>query len=341
MRSHDSNKGRSRSKRRTINTNILYILLILVLILYFILRYNSLLLAILSAIGILLFILILIFEIYNIAVEEGLKKAAIELIIVSVVIVLLFYGLSIFTGSRYPLDVVPSCSMLPNLHRGDIILINRVSIDQLKAPIINITGYQYRQLYNNLSSYQYECVYYKKLNNTEFGYRIEISDNYSAGFKLGLYNPYSKRLIYNSSFYNGFIGFECTNATRLYINGSSMKIAYLKALIVNNITIYGDRNNSIIVYSTTPNDTFYQEGATLISHRVYAILRYGSNYSILTKGDNNPGLDQQYGNYPVNYSNYNGKVVYIIPYLGYLKLLISGVSDNTDCNSYIKNATII
>lgn len=45
---------------------------------------------------------------------------------------------------------------------------------------------------------------------------------------------------------------------------------------------------------------------------------------MLTKGDNNPGLDIQYGNYPPNMSQVQGKVVGVIPYLGYLKLIISG-----------------
>jgi hypothetical protein len=113
---------------------------------------------------------------------------------------------------------------------------------------------------------------------------------------------------------------------------------YTSGISIGGQTIVGDRNNSVVVYSTVPQDLFYQEGDGYIVHRVYAILNVSGDYYVLTKGDNNPGLDVQYSNYPANLSYVQGKVVASIPYLGYLKLILSShFTEPAGCNSTIQN----
>ena len=61
-----------------------------------------------------------------------------------------------------------------------------------------------------------------------------------------------------------------------------------------------------------------------IIHRVVAALNVNGSYYILTKGDNNPGLDMEFGNYPINQSSVIGYDIATVPLIGYLKLIVSG-----------------
>ncbi len=75
-------------------------------------------------------------------------------------------------------------------------------------------------------------------------------------------------------------------------------------------------------------------------HRVYAIINESCTYYVLTKGDNNPGLDIQFGNYPIllqRSNNYiEGKVIFVAPYIGYLRLIFSSqLSEPQGCNTTI------
>jgi hypothetical protein len=94
----------------------------------------------------------------------------------------------------------------------------------------------------------------------------------------------------------------------------------------------------VVVYATIPQDYFYQLGDGYIVHRAYAVINASGNYYVLTKGDNNPGLDLQYGNYPAKLNQIQGKVLYSIPYLGYLKLVLSNsFSEPSGCNSTLSD----
>ena len=119
----------------------------------------------------------------------------------------------------------------------------------------------------------------------------------------------------------------------MFSNGTVKSEAYTTAITIGNTTIRGDANNSVVVYGTVPGDLFRSYGDAYIVHRVYAVLRTGSTYFVLTKGDNNPGLDMQYSNYPASASSLQGIVVASIPYIGYLKLALSGsFTEPTGCN---------
>ena len=116
-------------------------------------------------------------------------------------------------------------------------------------------------------------------------------------------------------------------------NGSIAQEASVTSITIGNTTITGDKNNSIVVYQTIPQDSFYKLGDSYIVHRVYAILNVSGTYYTLTKGDNNPGLDIQYLNAPANISQVGGKVIGSVPYLGYVKLILSNnFVEPTGCN---------
>ena len=98
------------------------------------------------------------------------------------------------------------------------------------------------------------------------------------------------------------------------------------------------KNDSVVVYQTVPQDQFYKYGDTYVVHRVYALVNVSGTYYVLTKGDNNPGLDIQYFNIPPNLTYVEGKVIGSVPFVGYLKLILSNnFVEPAGCNTTVQN----
>ncbi|MGC8478492.1 MAG: hypothetical protein ACP5NE_01005 [Candidatus Micrarchaeia archaeon] len=336
-------KHKARSQKRqkkneggkSINTLPLYIIILLLFIFYIMFqRY-----VVVSAFaGIALFLVI----ITTIAVEmgasfkeEGVKKSVLELSIAVVIVIVFWFGLKIVLGTQYPLNVVPTCSMLPVLHRGDLVVISGVtSAAELKAPIVNISSAEWNTTMSNFGTEFLECAAYNASNET-------VSSVFKKGDELVLF-PTSgyNRIIDLNQQGNNLIKYGCGVREVKASDGTSFLEAYTDYIKVGNTTIEGDRNNSIVVYKTVPQDYFYRMGDTYIVHRIYAIINASGTYYVLTKGDNNPGLDIQFGNYPIllqRSNNYvEGKVIFVAPYIGYLRLIFSRqLSEPQGCNTTI------
>jgi len=104
------------------------------------------------------------------------------------------------------------------------------------------------------------------------------------------------------------------------------------SITIANTAINESFTNPIVVYATTPQDSF--SGA--IIHRLVAVLFVNGTYYTLTRGDNNPALDLQFGNYPATQNEVIGYVLTSFPYIGYLKLIISGqIGSTPGCNQTI------
>ncbi len=289
--------------------------------------------------GIALFVMLVVLIVIEVSIgihEEGLLKNVIEIIAAIVIVVVFWFSLKAILHTNYPLDVVPSCSMLPQLKRGDLIVLNGVQkISQLNAPIINIRNSDYNKFSNNISNEFLSCIAYQINGN-----KVSISQVIKPGYTVGLYkNTQNGGQIVPSAYQQGeLVQYTCGSRTILFQNGTKEQEAYTTAVTINGTTIYKDTNNSVIVYATTPKDYFYGLGDSYIVHRAFAILNVSGNYLVLAKGDNNPGLDMQYGNHPINLTNVQGKVIGSIPYLGYLKLALSNsFTEPAGCNSTVQN----
>ncbi len=315
-------------KTKQLKTWPLYMLFIVLFVIYIMVQHYSGAAIVVGSLLFLLLITIIVFEFINGVHEAGYKKNIIEVAIAVLIVVCIWFGLEMLLRTGSPLNVVPSCSMLPALHRGDLVVIEGVSsIRQLKAPVVNMTASQFAELNSSIESEFLECVAYKP---TLQGY--VISQFMGPGYSIGLYAPSINKII-PLSMQNGIITYTCGERGVVFQNGTMLEEAYTTAITIDGTTIVGDRNNSIIVYKTIPQDSFYKEGDMYIVHRVYAIINASGNYYVLTKGDNNPGLDMQYGNYPIPLKDVEGKVVGVIPYIGYLKLVMSNsLSQPYGCN---------
>ncbi|MEM0147652.1 MAG: hypothetical protein QW139_01385 [Candidatus Micrarchaeaceae archaeon] len=279
-------------------------------------------------------IIAIVFDFVHTGNKEGYKKELIEIAIAIGVVFAIWVALIFAMHTTDPLNVVPSCSMLPVLSRGDLIIIKKVEVSNLNAPIVNVSNEEFQEMYENMSSEFLVCLAYKK-----FGSAYEISQEYYPGDSVGLFENSKQGYIPIGSTQNlGLVRYYCGIANATYVNGTKIQLAYTKAISINGHYIQGDRNNSIIVYKTIPQDYFYATSSYIV-HRVYAVLNVSGTYYALTKGDNNPGLDMQYGNYPVNERYIEGELMLKIPYIGYIKLLMSNnVLEPSGCNLVINGS---
>lgn len=328
-----------RAKRgRGLSTWPLYLLLVIVFILY--IYYQRVQpLAIVFGVSLFFMIVVLIaFEVVNSVREEGYIRNIAELAIAVGIIILLWFVLKFVLQTNYPLDVVPSCSMLPRLQRGDMVALQGIGdITQVKAPIVDVSRGAYQNMLNNIMNEQLFCVAYNKTNG-----KTEVSQFLKPGYSIGLYQGSSDGgvIISPNNQSANLITYTCGARKVQFSNGTVEDEVYTTAITVAGTTIIGDNNNTVVVYQTIPGDSFYSIGDRYIIHRVYAIIDAGGDYYMLTKGDNNPGLDIQYGNYPANKSYVEGRVIASVPYLGYLKLILSNqFSEPAGCNYFAINST--
>ncbi len=324
-----SKKSKEIGKNAQITTWPMYILIILLFFIYIILQHNPM---VSVALGIVLFALIIILvaiESINIMKENksSRKKDIIEIVAALIIVGVIFLGLDIALGTYYPLDVVPSCSMLPVLQRGDLVVLSG-RLHTINAPIVNVTQSMYSSFIKNFSTNTVrECVSYNYSSHSI----DQFFDSGDAILLIQLNDSTGRYFIVNQS--KSLIKYYCGTRTIKYFNGTTKQVAYTNSIKIGNRTISTDANNTIIVYKTVPNDSFYRMGDTFIVHRVFAIINVSGTYYYLTKGDNNPALDLQYGNYPSNASLIEGKVIAAVPYLGYLKLVLSrSIEEPYGCN---------
>jgi signal peptidase I len=316
-----------------VNLTLIYILLITFFVLYIIFQSNAILSFLFGAGLIILIILAIIFEFAISFKESGFKKNAFEIIIALAIVIIFWIILRILLNNSVPIDVVPSCSMLPNLHRGDLIVVQGVDKSNIFAPIINISNNEFNTLMQNINNESLVCVSYIQNQN-----HATITQFYQANESIGLMKESTSTIVPSNYQDNNPIKYSCGIANVLLSNGTVKKEAYTNAITINNVTIKGDRNNSIVVYKTVPQDLFYKYGDTYIVHRAYAILNASGTYYVLTKGDNNPGLDIQYDNMPPSLNYVEGKVIFGIPYLGYLKLAMSSsFIEPAGCNETLQD----
>lgn len=327
-------KSSTKQSKKPLDLKLFYLLLAIFFVLYIVFQRVAVFAVIFGAGLFFSLILILIFEISNGVAEEGYTKNIIEIVVAVVVVLVLWYGLKYVLNTQYPLDVVPSCSMLPSLQRGDMILLEGANASTIRAPIVNVNATDWNSTFANIDSVALECIAYNVS-----GQSVHVSQILSPGYTVGLYEKVGNhgQIVQNSS-QTGLIKYSCGVANIKYENGTVAQEAYTNSITIANTTITGDLNNSIVVYQTMPQDLFYQQGDSYIVHRVYAIVNASGTDYYLTKGDNNPGLDIQYYNYPSNQSALGGKVIGSLPYIGYLKLILSNnFVEPTGCNYTVQN----
>ncbi len=310
----------------------LYIVAIVTFILYVIYQSNPVFAVIFGIATFVVIIALIGLEVINGSKEAGAVRNAVEIIAAVAIVLVIWLALRFLLHTAYPIDAVPSCSMLPALHRGDLILLQGANVTKIKAPVVQVTKSSMQNLLSDVNNEALACVAYQVNGRT-----VNVSQIVLPGYSVGLLSTNSQGSSIVSNQDGNLVQYTCGEANVKFQNGTVEKEAITQSITIGNTTITGDMNNSIVVYKTVPEDSFYKDGDSYIVHRVYAILNASGTYYYLTQGDNNPGLDMQYDNYPINQSYIEGKVIGDIPYLGYLKLILSGTLNQPEgCTSTIE-----
>ncbi len=326
---------------------ILYVAVFVLIVLYII--QNNFIIGLLAFLAI---VAAIVLEFKSSISSEGIKKTAVELLITMAVVVLVIWVLpSVLLQSQSPINVVASCSMLPSLHRGDIVLVHGITnmsafLSHNHVPVVNVTLAQFSSMESNITKEFIEPFAYTDGNKGHVVLAQYINDsikNYSIGLyslpcinsllgrgeSQGLARCYVNSTVQEKSLvrYNYTVG----NVT---VGSQVLEIPEISSLTIANTTIIENYSNPVVIYKTVNGDSFYSDYE--IIHRVYAAINADGQYYLLTKGDNNPVIDMQAGNYPASANDVVGYAIADIPYLGYPSLIIKGQLGTVEqCNQTI------
>ena len=195
---------------------------------------------------VLLFIIIIAAEVRDSIRQEGSKKTLIELASAVGAIILIWIVMILLLGTNSPVDVVPSCSMIPYLHVGDIVLLHGMgNLAQFLrqhsgVPVVNVSSAAFDGMLSSMGN-EY-LSYYAEPATALIAYVTDYQDNYS----IGLYNTkclsaYSY-LGQKSNFYKCYVPESSQKSNLIKYNYSIGKIIIggitYKMVYTSGITIF-------------------------------------------------------------------------------------------------------
>lgn len=260
--------------------------------------------------------------------KNGLKEEIKDTVVALIVAVGFWYLLGFLLNTTTPISAVVSCSMLPNLERGDFVIVQGTAINGIEI---------------NMSKDEFEE--FKKDPVVHFGENKSTSVKGSA-FTNCLINPSSEAceaIKENPSQIREIRGpIEIRYAIcPLKNNQGTTPIPCQEEFLFKGKTFISNFSKDIVVYAPQKTDAFSKVGD--IVHRVLFTINVDGKKYYLTKGDNNPVADigffdstNQIGNSVVPHENLRGKVLFRVPYLGYLKLFLSGqLIEDSQCKTQL------
>ncbi|MDE1761919.1 MAG: S26 family signal peptidase [Candidatus Micrarchaeota archaeon] len=323
----------------------LYLLLVILIIAYAV--YNNPIIGIIAFLVIVAIIVVIAKEVKEEVQEKGSREGIKSLAMAIGAAVLIWVIAIVALQTTAPINAVASCSMLPSLQRGDLVILHGISNLSAFArthnvPIVNVSPSAFSAMESGMNNEF--LAYYAYPSNSRGNLTSYVPSSYP--YTISLYNTQCvDRIAYLKQGYNlasCYVGqnpsqnlikynYSIQNTT---VNGVQFKLIVTSAISINGTRISENYSNPIVVYSTTSSDTF---GGDII-HRLVAVINAGGSYYTLTKGDNNPALDIQFGNYPSQHGDVLGYVIARVPVIGYAKLLLSGqFSQPAGCNQVISN----
>jgi len=198
----------------------------------------------------------------------------------------LYNFFALLLGTRFPGVIVLSGSMEPLFYRGDIIIMQGFNVESLHGARIKFDG-----SIKGLPLSNYATTYCSRNDGTEIKTCSKFKEDYRNG-KVHLPDFSTTKIVFS--------------------NGKEVKIT---------------KNGDIVVYyGYVFNWLTGTHSFEPIIHRVVAIIEANDGVFVLTKGDSkfNSFIDQDAGISPsaVPVSELEGRLVAIIPKLGYVKLLV-------------------
>ncbi len=255
-------------------------------------------------------------EVKDGAKRHGWTHEVVDTIIALGVAVAIWFGLSVVLNTGSPISGVVSCSMLPNLQRGDFVIVQGVPI---KAYDINMSQAQLDSLNDPAR------ISYAGGNTTIPGsiFSYCLANTQSGMCQAFIQDPTT------FTEQKGAFTYRYSSCPIAFSGGSTQAEPCLTSVSFGGNEYMTNFSNDVVVYQPNPADYFAQVGD--IVHRVMFRINVDGKYYYLTRGDNNPILDLQVydyssdlGNHPIPQERLRGTVIGRIPYLGYFKLFLSG-----------------
>jgi len=269
--------------------------------------------------GILVVIEIVFFvtlEVKEGAQKHGWKHEAVDTLIALAVALAIWYGASFVLNTSTPVSGVVSCSMLPNLQRGDFVIVqgapvSAYGISMTPDELASLNGKAVAEYNGANISIDGSMFPYCLRNRNQSVCQAFIQSPSSVIERKGAFTYRYERCPISLS------------------GGGGAAEPCLKSVAFHGTEYLTNFSHDIIVYQPVPGDVYSVVGD--IVHRVFFVIDVEGKKYYLTRGDNNPVLDLQVydygngaGNTPIAQDKVRGRVLARIPLLGYFKLFISG-----------------
>jgi len=248
--------------------------------------------------------------------EHGLKDEIKETFIALVLALLVWFGASFVLQTSSPLNAIVSCSMLPHISRGDMVVLSGDRVQAATEEVAALSDIARASVYE-------DGALVADVNGSMYSYCAARQQSGICQEFISSPGKFTEK--------HGELLFAYEKCGIVLDKGRGTAygpcVSYLQ---VNGKRYYTNLSNDVVVYQ--PNKGEYYSRVGDIIHRAYILLHSkedGKTY-FLTKGDNNPIFDVQVydealkeGNAPVEVSRSKGRILVSVPYLGYFKLFIS------------------
>ncbi|MDE1767924.1 MAG: S26 family signal peptidase, partial [Candidatus Micrarchaeota archaeon] len=146
---------------------VLYALIALSVIVYAL--YGN---AIFGALAFVLIVVTLVAEFRGSVKQGGMKNSVYEIVTALVGVAVLWLILSIVLSTTSPLNVVASCSMLPSMHRGDLVILHGISnmslfLQSKHVPTVNVSPDVLSSTFSNMNSEFLAYYFYSPSNPSD------------------------------------------------------------------------------------------------------------------------------------------------------------------------------
>jgi signal peptidase I len=267
-------------------------------------------------------------EVKDGAKKHGWKHEVVDTVVALAVAIAIWYGLSFVLNTSTPVSGVVSCSMLPNLQRGDFVIVqgapvNAYEIEMTKTELEALSGPSLVTFGSNNATIEGSLFPYCINNKNSDMCRFFISNPEAFMEKKG---PFT---------------YKYERCSLVFSSGSTASEPCVKSVTFKGTEYLANFSNDIIVYQPVAGDYYSLIGD--IVHRAMFKINVEEKTYYLARGDNNPILDIQAYDYarvlentPVPQDNIRGKVIFRIPLLGYFKLFISGyLKEDPQCKTQL------
>jgi signal peptidase I len=268
-------------------------------------------------------------EIVRGVAEGGLKSELRETRIAIYFALGLWFGAGFLLQTTSPINAIVSCSMLPAMERGDLVLLHG---GEVNAPAVLMSDAEAMMIGKNAT--------------VQFGNRsIEVKGSMYAHCVLNRNDRTCAEFIATPEGFvekNGPLEFRYSKCERYFPgSGASNYGPCVTSIYYNGEKVTSGKVGDTVVYAPKSGDLFARSGD--IIHRVFLEIETPKTKYYVIKGDNNPVADLQVydsrfgGNSIAEGKQLKGRVLFRIPMLGYFKLFLSGfVEEGESCNSYLK-----